>query len=110
MHCCHYCRYVYSGQISITEETVQILLPAANLLQLSDVKEACSEFLKLQLHPSNCLGIRAFADLHGCMDLLAAADTFIQFQFAEVVEGEEFLALNATQVSESHRTVYSLAS
>jgi kelch-like protein 2/3 len=90
---------MYTGQISITEETVQVLLPAANLLQLTDVKEACSEFLKLQLHPSNCLGIKAFADLHDCLDLLAAADNFIQFQFSEVVEGEEFLALNAEQVA-----------
>ena len=95
---CRFCRYVYTGEISITEETVQVLLPAANLLQLSDVKEACSEFLKLQLHPSNCLGIRAFADLHGCLELLSSADMFIQFQFAEVVEGEEFLSLTAQQV------------
>jgi kelch-like protein 2/3 len=91
--------YVYTGQISITEDTVQNLLPAANLLQLSDVKEACSDFLKSQLHPSNCLGIRAFADLHGCLDLLAAADLFIQFHFSEVVEGEEYIALTAPQVA-----------
>lgn len=90
--------YVYSGQISITEDTVQNLLPAANLLQLSDVKEACSDFLKSQLHPTNCLGIRAFADLHGCIDLMAAADLFIQFHFADVVDGEEFLALDVDQV------------
>ncbi len=50
--------YVYTGQISISEDNVQTLLPAANLLQLTDVKEACSDFLKSQLHPSNCLGIR----------------------------------------------------
>lgn len=91
--------YVYSGQISITEDTVQNLLPAANLLQLSDVKEACSDFLKSQLHPTNCLGIRAFADLHGCIDLMAAADLFIEFHFADVVEGEEFLALEVDQVN-----------
>lgn len=90
--------YVYSGQISISEDNVQTLLPAANLLQLTDVKEACSDFLKSQLHPSNCLGIRAFADLHGCLDLLNAAETFIEFNFADVVEGEEFLSLNVTEV------------
>lgn len=91
--------YVYSGQISITEDTVQSLLPAANLLQLSDVKEACSDFLKSQLHPTNCLGIRAFADIHGCIDLVTVTDLFIQFHFADVVEGEEFLALDVEQVN-----------
>ena len=58
------------------ESPWQILLPAANLLQLTDVKDACCEFLVTQLHPSNCLGIRAFADLHGCLELLALADKY----------------------------------
>lgn len=95
--------YVYTGQISISEDNVQTLLPAANLLQLHDVKEACSDFLKSQIHPSNCLGIRAFADLHGCLDLLTATETFIEFNFADVVEGEEFLSLNVQEV----RTLFS---
>ena len=58
-----------------------MLLPAANLLQLSDVKDACCEFLVTQLHPSNCLGIRAFADLHGCLDLLSLADKYTSQHF-----------------------------
>ena len=37
---------------------MQSLLPAANLLQLGDVRDACCEFLQSQLHPTNCLGIR----------------------------------------------------
>lgn len=59
----------------------QILLPAANLLQMTDVKEACCEFLVTQLHPSNCLGIRGFADLHGCIDLLNLADKYTAQHF-----------------------------
>lgn len=47
----------------MTEENVQILLPAANLLQLNDVRDACCEFLQSQLHPTNCLGIRRLVDL-----------------------------------------------
>ena len=63
--------YVYTSCVDVTEDNVQSLLPAANLLQLNDVRDACCEFLQSQLHPTNCLGIRAFADLHGCLDLLA---------------------------------------
>ena len=54
----------------------QALLPAAGLLQLNEVKKACCEFLSSQLHPSNCLGIRAFADLHACSQLLTQANSF----------------------------------
>jgi len=58
------------------------LLPAANLLQLHDVQDACCDFLQSQLHPTNCLGIKAFADLHGCMELLSSSESYIQQHFS----------------------------
>lgn len=91
--------YVYSSEVHVTEENVQVLLPAANLLQLTDVRDACCDFLQAQLHPTNCLGIRAFADLHGCIDLLSTSETYIEQHFPEVVECEEFLTLSHHQVS-----------
>lgn len=107
----------------------QALLPAAGLLQLNEVKKACCEFLSAQLHPSNCLGIRAFADLHACSQLLTQANSFAgtsisspvrsrkperaselleqtemprapsEQHFTEVVGSEEFLNLGMEQVS-----------
>lgn len=53
--------YAYTGQVLITEDNVQVLLPASGLLQMEGVREACCRFLMKQLHPSNCLGIRSFA-------------------------------------------------
>ncbi|KAF7990310.1 hypothetical protein HCN44_000115 [Aphidius gifuensis] len=91
--------YVYTAEVQVTEENVQVLLPAANLLQLTDVRDACCDFLQAQLHPSNCLGIRAFADLHGCLELLGHADSYIEQHFSEVVESEEFLTLTPQQVA-----------
>ncbi|KAF0037230.1 hypothetical protein F2P81_010104 [Scophthalmus maximus] len=75
------------------------LLPAAGLLQLNEVKKACCEFLSSQLHPSNCLGIRAFADLHACSQLLTQANSYAEQHFTEVVGSEEFLNLGMEQVS-----------
>lgn len=63
---------------------LKVLLPAANLLQLTDVRDACCDFLQGQLHPTNCLGIRAFADLHGCLELLSHADSYIEQHFSYV--------------------------
>ncbi|KYM98569.1 Ring canal kelch like protein [Cyphomyrmex costatus] len=91
--------YVYSAEVHVTEDNVQVLLPAANLLQLTDVRDACCDFLQAQLHPSNCLGIRAFADLHGCLELLTHADSYIEQHFSEVVDAEEFLTLAPEQVA-----------
>ncbi|XP_053674877.1 ring canal kelch homolog [Anopheles nili] len=91
--------YVYRAVVEVTEENVQILLTAANLLQLTDVRDACCDYLQTQLDPSNCLGIRDFADIHGCIDLLNYAETYIEQHFSEVVQFDEFLNLSSDQVA-----------
>ena len=90
--------YCYTAQVKVTEENVQALLPAASLLQLTDVRSACCEFLKTQLHPTNCLGIMHFADIHSCQDLVSAARSYIEQYFTDVVASEEFLQLDVQQV------------
>lgn len=90
--------FIYTAEVSVTEDNVQMLLPAANILQLVEVRDACCEFLQSQLHPSNCLGIRAFADLHACQQLQQYAQAYTEQHFSEVVQNEEFLNLTAAQV------------
>jgi len=90
--------FCYSSKIVIDETNVQTLLPAACLLQLDEIQEKCCEFLKRQLDPSNCLGIRAFADTHSCRELLRIADMYTQHNFQEVMTSEEFLLLPANQL------------
>ncbi|XP_041930766.1 kelch-like protein 4 isoform X3 [Alosa sapidissima] len=68
--------FAYTGVLELKEETIESLLAAACLLQLSQVIEVCCNFLMKQLHPSNCLGIRSFADAQGCMDLLNVAHNY----------------------------------
>lgn len=76
--------FCYTASITVEESNVQTLLPAACLLQLAEIQDVCCEFLKRQLDPSNCLGIRAFADTHACRDLLRIADKFTQQNFQDV--------------------------
>lgn len=90
--------YVYSSVVVVTEDNVQVLLTAANLLQLTDVRDACCDYLQCQLDPSNCIGIRDFADLHSCIDLFNYADSYIEQHFSEVVQFDEFLNLTPEQV------------
>lgn len=90
--------FAYTSHIVVEETNVQVLLPAACLLQMTEIQEVCCQFLKQQLDPSNCLGIRAFADTHSCQDLLHYADKFTQDRFQEVIESEEFLLLPVNQL------------
>ncbi|XP_043113578.1 kelch-like protein 3 isoform X2 [Puntigrus tetrazona] len=90
--------YIYTAEIEVSEDNVQVLLPAASLLQLMDVRQVCCDFLQSQLHPTNCLGIRAFADLHACTGLLSQAHAYAEQHFTDVMVGEEFMALSLQQV------------
>ncbi|XP_029345645.1 kelch-like protein 3 isoform X2 [Acyrthosiphon pisum] len=87
--------FIYSGKILITEQNVQGLLPASNLLQIQEVKEACCDFLQAQLCPTNVLGIIALADLHSCTTLLTSSELYFQQHFWDVAEGVEFLSLSS---------------
>lgn len=64
------------GRLELKEDNIECLLSTACLLQLSQVVEACCKFLMKQLHPSNCLGIRSFADAQGCTDLHKVAHNY----------------------------------
>lgn len=78
---------------------MQVLLPASSLLQMQSVREACCKFLIRQLHPSNCLGIRAFAHAHDCTELQHRAHRFALHHFQDVVATEEFMLLPVSDVS-----------
>lgn len=92
--------YCYTATITVTEENVQELLPAAGILQLTWVRQICCEFMEHQLDTSNCLGIHAFADTYSCPELQKAAGSFAQEHYLEVLEGVEFLELSASALGE----------
>lgn len=90
--------FAYTSEVSINEKNVQPLLKAAAILQLSEIVEASCRFLSVQLHPSNCLGIAAFAEAHGCKSLEESARQFVKDHFMEVIKCDEFLQLSPEEV------------
>lgn len=90
--------YAYTGEIVITSDNVQVLLPASSLMQIQEVRDACCRFLMKQLHPTNCLGIRSFADTHSCKELHLKSHCFALQNFQQVVATEEFLLLPFNEV------------
>ncbi|XP_057187150.1 kelch-like protein 5 isoform X2 [Triplophysa rosa] len=91
-------QYAYTGLLELREDTIESLLSASCLLQLSAVVQACCSYLMKQLHPSNCLGIRSFADAQGCLDLHKVAHNYTMEHFIEVMRHQEFLLLPASEV------------
>ena len=60
--------------------------------------DACCAFFKKLLHPSNCIGIRLFADAQSCIQLRDTARQFTEDNFLEVIKNQEFLLLPAAQL------------
>lgn len=69
----------------LREETVEVLLSTASLLQLNTVTDACCAFLKKQLDPCNCLGIALFAEQQSCMNLHKSALEYTYQHFMQVI-------------------------
>ena len=92
--------YAYTSEIEIRVDNVESLLASSSILQINDIRDACCEFMKSQLHPSNCLGIRAFADAHSCKELFLIADGYTQDYFLDVCKNQEFFLLNSEQLCE----------
>ncbi|XP_017569285.1 kelch-like protein 28 [Pygocentrus nattereri] len=92
--------YAYTGTVFISQETVESLLPAANLLQVKLVLKECCSFLESQLDAGNCIGISRFAEMYGCHDLCLAATKFICQNFEEVCQTEEFFELTREELDE----------
>ena len=85
--------YAYTGEVVVSDENVQDLLPAASMLQIESLRDACCKFLEEQIEPGNCLGIGSFADVHGCVELVEEVDRFVCRRFVDVARCEEFLGL-----------------
>ena len=85
--------FIYTSKIVINQTNVQILLRVSTLLQVNLIQKKCSEFLEQQLDPSNCLGIYAFAEMHGCGHLKTKSKNYCDRNFTKVVKDEEYLSL-----------------
>ena len=90
--------YAYTSELEIRVDNVESLLASSSILQIKDIRDACCEFMKSQLHPSNCLGIRAFADAHSCEQLFKIADKYAQDHFLDVCKNQEFFLLSSEQI------------
>ena len=57
--------------------------------------KACCGYLKMQLHPSNCLGIAKFADSQSCLKLYQDAREFAYREFIQLKQHQEFLEMES---------------
>ncbi|XP_029109122.1 gigaxonin isoform X2 [Scleropages formosus] len=92
--------YIFSGEITLSEDTIQDVVQASDLLLMTDLKSLCSQFLESCITAENCVGIRLFS-LHYCLHHVHhVATDFLQTHFRDVATTEEFLELPPDRLCE----------
>ncbi|KAM9480906.1 gigaxonin isoform 1-T1 [Clarias gariepinus] len=92
--------YIFSGEISLSEDTIQDVVQAADMLLLTDLKSLCCQFLENCITAENCIGIRLFS-LHYCLHHVHhVATEYLQTHFRDVVDTEEFRELPPERLCE----------
>ncbi|XP_076095876.1 kelch repeat and BTB domain-containing protein 8-like [Mytilus galloprovincialis] len=92
--------YIYTGQVSLSEDTVQHLLSASNRFQLLSLRTGCAEFMMNHITVVNCIGVYFFAKAHECEILALKAKEIINNQFSVLCKQQEFLSLPADKLVE----------
>ena len=92
--------YAYNGRITITDESVQSLLVAANFFHLKAAKAACCDYVKRRLCVQDALCLKSFAEQLMCQDLVVAVNRFLNRNFGRVALTREFLGLSFAELGD----------
>ena len=93
-------RYVYTGNLSVTEERARNLIVTADHLLIPSLKTIAGNFLKDIVTIENCVSDYYFADKYQCVELKEKSREVINLNFSVVMETEDFLKLDMKQVME----------
>ena len=92
-------KYVYTGNVSVTEENAHNLIATADYLLLPGLKSLACDFLKGILATENCVFNYYFAERYQCMNLMEECRELIKSNFSAVMETDDFLNLDVRHVS-----------
>ncbi|KAK0055278.1 kelch-like protein 10 [Biomphalaria pfeifferi] len=93
--------YAYTRHVKLSWNNIEELLPAADRFLVSGLVKPCCEFLKKNISPENCIGIRNFAQTYSCRDLEKESHNFVLRRFQDVATtSQEFLEMPIDQLCE----------
>ena len=90
--------YVYTGVIELTDDNVERLVKACDLLRLDALKAACDKFMLKHVEPTNCVGFYHFAKMYRIDELKEKAMQVMCAQFKSVACNAEFKHLSCDEL------------
>lgn len=92
-------RYLYTSDISLTEQNVQDIFMVANMYQIPSIFSVCVSYLQDKLVLGNCLAIFRLGLLLDCPRLTLAAREFICERYQVVIRDQDFLLLGPSELA-----------
>ena len=93
-------KYVYTGNVLVTEERAHNLIATADYFLLPGLKSLAVNFLRELVTVENCIFNYYFAEKYRCAELKENSRQVINSNFIVVMETEDFLKLDMKQVME----------
>ncbi|XP_035685308.1 kelch-like protein 24 [Branchiostoma floridae] len=90
--------FLYTGEISITQDDVHDILQAAHMFQIDKITEYCETFIVEDFDMSNCLDVMRVSDLYGFSKLREKTREVALSNFSEICQNEEFLTLSGDEL------------
>lgn len=85
--------FFYRGELYVNYFNVEGIIQLANLLHREDLIEKCENFLRRNISPKNCLGLRAFGTHYSLSNLSEQAMRYACWYFEDIHREDEFLHL-----------------
>ncbi|XP_050409566.1 kelch-like protein 20 isoform X2 [Patella vulgata] len=82
--------FCYTSTISVTEDTVWMILPVAFTFQLDELVNLCCDFISSLIKNETCLQSHTLAVQCDCSDLRQLSANFIQDNFESILEDDYF--------------------
>uniref|UniRef100_A0A8C7Y3E0 Kelch repeat and BTB (POZ) domain containing 2 n=1 Tax=Oryzias sinensis TaxID=183150 RepID=A0A8C7Y3E0_9TELE len=86
--------YAYTGNLAISDSTVEPLYETACFLQVEDVLLQCRDYLVKKINAENCVRMLSIGDLFSCSELKQSAKRMVEHKFPVVYRQEAFLQLS----------------
>ena len=93
-------QYIYTGNVSVTEESCHNLIATADYLLLPGLKTLAVDFLKEKVAVQNCVFNYYFASKYHCTKLTEICCSVINLNFSDVMKTDDFFNLDMKQVLE----------
>ena len=91
--------YAYSGSINMNISNIQCIFSLASLLQVTELLNACTDYMHSNLDASNAIGVYQFAKCHSNVDLELFAKEFINRNITDIVSKHvEFMQMEDTEL------------